>query len=117
MGYEQIHFGANKMKQLLAATLLSLTMLQSAIAAQGKVVFKKSGCDYYIVETNMGFALLEWFGGNDPDVGDTIVGDFEKYGMKTLHNLTRDSETKVWVEDFWLSKNRAIEKYVEKCKK
>ncbi len=104
------------MKQLLVATLLSLTMLQAAIAAQGEVVLKKSGCDYYIVETNNGFVLLEWYGGNDPDVGDTIVGDFEKYGMKTLHNLTHDKQTKVWVEDFWLSKDSAIKKYNEKCK-
>jgi hypothetical protein len=104
------------MRRILVLTLALLTVAQVALAAQGVVVFKKSGCDYYIVETKKGFALLEWYGGNDPDVGDTIVGDFEKYGMKTVHNLTRDKETKGWVEDFWLSKEDAIKKYYEKCK-
>ena len=35
-----------------------------AKAAKGVVVAYPSGCDYYIVETNRGYALLEWYGGN-----------------------------------------------------
>ena len=86
-----------------------------ADAAKGVVVLYKSRCSYYIVETNLGYAILEWYGGNDPSEGDVLVGDFETYGMKDIYNLTTDSETKVWVEDFWLSKSRAIEKYYDKC--
>ena len=52
----------------------------------------------------MGYALLEWYGGSDPDEGDIIVGDFESYGFKDIYNLTADSELRVWVEDYWLSK-------------
>jgi hypothetical protein len=33
-----------------------------------------SGCDYFLVSTVQGFALLEWYGGYDPDIGDEIVG-------------------------------------------
>ncbi len=87
-----------------------------AHAAKGVVVLYKSGCSYYIVETNMGYAILEWYGGNDPSKGDVLAGDYETYGMKDVYNITADTETKVWVEDFWLSKTRAIEKYYEKCK-
>ena len=87
-----------------------------ATAAKGVIVYYKSGCDYYIVETNRGYALLEWYGGNDPNEGDAIVGDYESYGMKNIFNISADSETRVWVEDYGLSKDRIIEKYYEKCR-
>jgi hypothetical protein len=87
----------------------------AAFAAKGVVVLYKPGCSYYIVETNMGYAILEWYGGNYPRRGDVVAGDFETYGMKDIYNLSADAETKVWVEDFWLSKTRAIEKYYDKC--
>ena len=98
---------------LVAACLLFAPVV--AKAAKGIVVLYKSGCSYYIVQTNMGYAILEWYGGNDPSEGDVLVGDFETYGMKDIYNLTADDETTVWVEDFWLSKSRAIEKYYDEC--
>jgi len=94
----------------------SLLLPSSANAAKGVVVYYKSGCDYYIVDANMGYVVLEWYGGNDPSEGDTLAGDFESYGMKEIYNVSADSETKVWVEDYMLSKDSAIEKYYEKCK-
>lgn len=44
-------------------------------------------------------------------------GEFESYGMKTLFNVVADAETEVWVEDFWLSRSRVIEKYRGKCRR
>jgi hypothetical protein len=99
-------------RSIMLAILLGTTPV---FAAKGGVSYIKSGCGYYIVETNMGFALLEWFGGSTPSRGDVAVGDYESYGMKDIYNLTQDSETKVWVDNFWLSKDRAIERYFEKC--
>ena len=86
-----------------------------AVAAEGVVVLKKSGCDYFLVETEAGFALLEWFGGYDPDVGDVIVGQIESYGSYDVYDLSTDDELTVWVEDYWLSKSEAIRKYYEEC--
>lgn len=105
------------MKSISKLALLACLFLASAsaFAAKGVVVLYKSGCSYYIVETNMGYAILEWYGGNDPSRGDVLAGDFETYGMKDIYNLSADAETKVWVEDFWLSKTRSIEKYYDKC--
>lgn len=94
----------------LAAASLSAT---PAHAAKGVVVAKCR--DWMVVSTNMGFALLQWFGGNDPSRGDTLVGDYENYGMKGIFNLSADKDVKVWVEDYWLSKDRAIEKFSDKC--
>ena len=103
------------MKRIWITILVLLMVTQITMAAKGVVVFKKRGCDYFLVETTQGFALLEWYGGSDPDVGDTIVGDFESYGFTDVHNLTSDAELRVWVDDFRLSKSRAIESYYEKC--
>lgn len=106
------------MKIKLALTLIIISFLYFPAlvnAAKGTVVYYKSGCDYYIVETNMGYVILEWYGGNDPSEGDVLAGDYETYGMKAIYNISASSETKVWVEDFWLSKSSAIEKYRDKC--
>lgn len=106
-----------KMKRLLFFGVLLIALFCStyALAAKGVVVFIKSGCSYYIVETPMGYALLQWFGGSTPFRGDVLVGDYESYGMKEIYNVTRDSETKVWVDQYWMSKDRIVERYYEKC--
>jgi hypothetical protein len=98
---------------LLIINFVALT--GTAYAAKGVVVYKKGLCDYFIVETNLGYALLEWYGGYDPDEGDIIVGDFESYGFKEVYDLTTDTETHVWVEDYWLTRSSAIEQYFDKC--
>lgn len=83
--------------------------------AQGIVTLRKPSCDYLLVETPMGYALLEWYGGNDPDEGDELVGPFEEYGFKDIYNLTADAELRVWVEDYWLGKTSALEQFYEEC--
>lgn len=105
------------MKHLACYFTLCAALLGTApaFAAKGEVAHIKSGCSYYIVETTMGFALLQWFGGSSPSRGDVLVGNFESYGMKDLYNLTQDSETRVWVDNYWMSKDRAVERYFEKC--
>jgi len=95
--------------------LLFTSFIGTAFAAKGEVVYKKSGCDYFIVETNIGYAILEWYGGNDPDEGDIIVGNFESYGFEDIYNLPADSDLRVWVEDYWLSWEDALELYFEHC--
>lgn len=96
----------------LALAIASLTAMP-AQAAKGVVVAKCRS--WLLVSTNAGFALLEWYGGNDPSKGETVVGDFENYGMKKIYNLNADSELQVWVDDYWLRKERAVEKFYDKC--
>lgn len=95
--------------------LNAIFTVNEAFAARGVVVYKRLGCSYYIVETHLGYAILEWFGGNDPSQGDVIVGDFETFGMKDIYNETMGSESKAWIDNFWLSKDRATEIYFDKC--
>lgn len=104
---------SSRISLVLAFAFFSST----AFGAEGPIVYKKSGCDYFIVETQTGFCLLEWFGGSDPDTGDILVGEFESYGMKNIHNATKERSLRVWVEDYQLSKRRVLEKYFTKCGK
>jgi hypothetical protein len=102
-------------KQAVLAIVLALIGQGSALAATGTVVRKISSCDYFMVQTSKGFSILEWFGGHDPDKGDKIVGAYESYGMKTVYDVTADEEIRVWVEDYNLSKDSALEKLMDEC--
>jgi hypothetical protein len=101
----------------LSATLVlaSFFSVTRASAAKGTVSHKMSGCDYFTVETPGGYDLLEWYGGHDPDRGDVLVGQYESYGMHDIYDDTADEELTVWVEDYDLSKEDALDKLVEKC--
>jgi hypothetical protein len=107
---------SKRLAAIAVPTMLTLLYMTSVVhAAKGIVVYNRV-CDYFIVETSMGYSILEWYGGNDPSEGDMIVGDFESYGFADLHNTTKDIELRVWVEDYWLSRDRAIEEWWEHCK-
>lgn len=100
---------------VIALAILMMASPTSSYAAKGVVVLKLSSCDWYIVDAPGGYALLEWYGGNEPERGDVIAGDFESYGFKDLYNLTSDDELRVWVEDYWLGKADALEQISEQC--
>lgn len=87
----------------------------TASAASGIVTHTIDGCDYFVVEADAGFSLLEMYGGPDPERGDEIVGDIESYGVHKIYNKTNDTELSVWVEEFWLSEDDALEELVEEC--
>jgi hypothetical protein len=74
-----------------------------------------SGCDYFIVETSMGYSLVEWYGGAIPDKGDILYGEFEQYGFQDVYNSTKDEEMRIWVEEYWLDLEDALEALLEEC--
>lgn len=82
---------------------------------EGQVVYFKPGCPYFIVNTILGYAVLVLVDGKTIRAGDILAGDFESYGMRNIYNSSRGVSLKVMVENFWLSKNRAMEIYYEKC--
>lgn len=100
---------------VIAFALFVMAAPTSTYAAKGVVVLKLSCCDWFLVDAPGGYALLEWYGGNEPERGDVIAGDFESYGFKDLYNLTSDDELRVWVEDYWLGKSDALEQISEQC--
>ena len=79
----------------------------SSSDVQGGVVYEGSG-DYYIVETNRGYVIAERYSGMLYE-GQTIYGRLNSYGMKYFINLSRDSEVKLYIEDYMLSQDQAVE--------
>jgi hypothetical protein len=84
-------------------------------ATAGRVVYRESGCDYFVVETSGGHSLVEWFGGSFPEVGDILRGDFQHFGFTDVYNETRRADMHIWIDDYWLSESSVAEKFRWKC--
>lgn len=102
-------------RALLLLALLVPILAICAEAASGSVTHRIGGCDYFIVATAKGYDVLEWYGGHDPDEDDVLIGPYETYGMHTVYDDTADEEIQVWVEEYGLSKEDALEKLVDEC--
>lgn len=74
---------------------------------KGVVVYEGSG-DYYIIETNRGYTIAERYSGWLYE-GHTLYGRLNSFGFKYVIDLNRDSEVKLYLEDYMLSKDQAIE--------
>lgn len=83
-----------------------------------KVVLKPSGCrSYFLADGDLGGVyLLEWYGGYDPSKGESILGELRSYGFKDVFYPDTGSSGRVYVDDYMLSKDRALEKLREKCR-
>ena len=79
------------------------------------IVLKLRGCSYFIADGPSGLYVLEWYGGYDPDRGDGIFGNISGYGFRDVL-YTGGREGRVYVDDYLLGKDRALEKLGEKCK-
>jgi hypothetical protein len=99
-----------------ACLVLILSMLwTSARAETGLVKLKPSTCDYFLIQTPSGHVLAEWFGGYDPSRGDNVIGSFNTYGFVTVFYGNAHLEGKIYIEDYWLDSEDAIEKLSEQC--
>ena len=74
---------------------------------KGVVVYEGSD-DYYVIETNRGYTIAERYSGWLYE-GHTLYGRLNSYGFKYVIDLNRDSEIKLYLEDYMLSKDQAIE--------
>ena len=74
---------------------------------KGVVVYEGQG-DYYIIETTSGYIIAERYSGMLYE-DHTIYGPLHSYGFKYCIDLNRDSEVKLYIEDYMLSQDRAIE--------
>lgn len=103
----------NWKKMLLVGMAVTGASLSSpALAAKGAVV---AICrSHILVSAPQGYAILDVYG-YGPSRGDTIAGDFEAYGMKKLFNISEDRDFQAYVDEYWLTRERAIEKFSEKC--
>lgn len=82
----------------------------------GVVVKRFDNCDYFIAETRKGLVILEWMGGYDPDEGDKIRGELSSFGTKDYYIINKDRTSRLWLDDYMLSEEDALEKIREECR-
>jgi len=97
------------------AGLVMWVITSPSLAASGVVLFNPASCGFFLVETDSGFALMTSKSADDPDEGDILAGEFELRGVARVVNLTTDRQFEVWVEDYWLSEDDAIDLYLGYC--
>lgn len=102
-------------RYIAGSATLAIALLYSSSTYAAKAIVVAKCRSYILVQSNQGYGILEWYGGNDPDKGDVVVGDLESYGIKDAFNITADSNTRMWVEEYWLSRSRAVDKFSDKC--
>jgi hypothetical protein len=103
-------------KFLPAALGIFLLTVVRVDADAGIVVLEDTpGCDFFVVATRNGNALLEWYGGvMSIWKGDEVYGDFESYGFTDVEIAGR-GEMRVWVEDYWADDSNAAEYFYSNC--
>jgi hypothetical protein len=75
---------------------------------------KITGCDYFIINAPTGYVVAEWYGGYEPFKGEKVIGAFQNYGMITLFYGVSNQDGQVWLEDWGLSYENALEIMSEK---
>lgn len=83
----------------------SATFINNPSSVKGEVIWEGTGCDYYIIETNQWFVLVELYSGTLSKY-DIVEGELHSFNFKVLTNKSRSNrEVKVYIENFWSSKN------------
>lgn len=95
-------------------TLLVLGTLASSARADGGTVVEACG-DWSLIEVDDGsYTLAEWFGGKPLAKLDRVSGELKAFGFKDLE-VNRTTKTRVWIDDYLLTKRRGHEKLRKKC--
>jgi hypothetical protein len=90
-------------------------LTRNANAEAGHITKTVSGCDYFIIDAPSGYVVAEWYGGHDPHEGEGVVGAFNSYGFLTFFYGSEKTEGRVYIEDYGLDEDEAMEKLSEQC--
>lgn len=88
-------------------SLLLLFTTFSLHAVKGEIVVEKG--DYYLVETSSGYTVMERYHGAFAYEGDKVVGNLNSYGFKDIYDVTKGSELRVYIEDYSLDEEDAMD--------
>ena len=92
---------------LLVSSSFALVRYPKTDQTEGKVIWEGKDCDYFIVETNFYFVLLEVYSGRLRK-DDEIKGALHNFGKEELTNNTTSSKVSVWIENYWSEKQQCI---------
>ncbi len=98
------------------AESMEVSVTTNVDSKRGVVSHRVNGCDHFLVyvPSSASYSLMEWYGGYDPDVDDVVYGDFSGYGFRDIF-YSRNRKTRVYLEDWLLSRGTALEKLIEEC--
>lgn len=99
------------MKVKSFGVLVAMLIASSLYADKGEIVFEKG--DHYVVDTGRGCSVVEWYGGGISSESDKVVGDLNSYGFKDIYNQTTGKEIRVYIDDYFLNEDDAIERIYE----
>jgi hypothetical protein len=105
----QVRARSLKLLSVAALCLVPAGFLESKTAT-GTVSHRISGCNYFLVRISTGYDLLEWYGGHDPDKGDTLIGNYESYGFPDIVDETANETGRVYTERLLPFKNQRLGK-------
>jgi hypothetical protein len=78
------------------------------------VVYIKICFSYFILKSRQGYTVAEWFGCRELDICEVLLGQFNSFGFKYLV-ITNNTNFHIWIDDYMLSKERALEKINDLC--
>lgn len=83
-------------------------------ADTGVIVLSNSKC--FVISTQSGYVLVDGY--VNALKGTTVIGDFNRYGtIDIFDNKGQKLQGYIWVEDFWMSKQKLLEKWTTKCQR
>lgn len=99
------------MKQIMAALAAAvLTLSGGALAEAEEGVIALIVDDKIIVEDSLGnYTGAELYSYANINEGDTVYGELDSYGMQTWYDDFTGEEFEVYVEDYWMSGEQAVE--------
>jgi hypothetical protein len=90
-----------------------LTCPAQAKMTQAVVVYVDS--NYIVLGTKNGFTVAELYGGYYAlDEDDVVIGEVESYGFTDLYCPATDRQARVYVDNYWLTAQRAAEWLAQK---
>ncbi|MCX6317409.1 MAG: hypothetical protein NTW29_08980 [Bacteroidetes bacterium] len=70
---------------------------------RGEVVYSDAYCSYYVVETNLGYTVIQTYGSYKPFEGAVLYGNFSSRGTRDMYNQSSGVVFTGIVTDYWLS--------------
>lgn len=80
-----------------------------------KIIKKPNSCDYFIAYNELGYVVAEFNSGREFEIGDVILGNINKYGNVTIYDSELEESADIYVEDYQLKKDEALDLLIEEC--
>jgi hypothetical protein len=80
------------------------------------VVSSDFQCDYYVVETQRGYALMRNWGGISPIPGAVLYGNFDRFGVQTFYNRSERYLMNADIREYTFSYFQALDQVNWYCR-